>query len=97
MVVDIDHYDENAVFTIDPSSDWEGLPIFFDNVLHRFGMKGIVIFDPAIPVERKNNYWPYTDGRVRDVFIRHPLFTDDFGFTNSTIMVGAVSFIQINS
>lgn len=90
MVFDIDHYDERAVFTVDPSSDWAGTAIFIENVLHRIGMKAVVIFDPAIPVEKKD-YWPYTEGRLRDVFIKHPRVTADFGFTNSTIMVAAVT------
>jgi len=53
-------------------------------------MKTVLILDPAIPIERDSTYWPYFDGRLGDVFIRHPGPTEDFSFTNSTIMVAAV-------
>lgn len=94
MVFDIDHYDELAVFTYDEAKNWTGLPIFI-NYLKTVDIKSVVIFDPAVPIEKKD-YWPYTEGRLRDVFIKHPTFNPDFSFTNSTIMVAAVSIQAIN-
>lgn len=87
-MADIDHFDERADFTIDPN-EWLFLPTYF-SFLHDQGLKTVLILDPAIPIERQN-YWPYTEGRLRDVFIRSPGPTEDFGFTNSTIMVAAVN------
>ena len=48
-VVDIDYMERYKDFTLG-QLDWSGLPAYVDT-LHSWGMKNILIFDPAIEVD----------------------------------------------
>ncbi len=89
QVADIDHYDERKDFTVDPI-DWAGLPEYF-KYLKEVGMRTVMILDPALIVNN-TNYWPYETGKDADVFIKWPGVSPDFADTNSSIMLGYVSF-----
>ena len=92
QVADIDHYDERKDFTVDPIK-WAGLADYFKH-LKSIGMKTVMILDPAIIVNN-TNYWPYETARENNVFIKWPGYNPDYSDTNSSIMLGFVSFTFI--
>ncbi|WAR24895.1 SUIS-like protein [Mya arenaria] len=87
---DIDHMDERKDFTYDTVL-WAGLPDYIQE-LHDGGMHFVIIVDPGI-VSNYSDYWPYTTGVEKDVYILWPnnqTGPADARPENSNIMLGYV-------
>ncbi|MFJ3335588.1 TIM-barrel domain-containing protein [Streptomyces sp. NPDC086766] len=64
--LDIDHYDEHRVFTVDHDR-FPKLPVLAEE-LRRDGIRLVSIVDPAVKAERGNTV--YDSGTAEDVFVR---------------------------
>ncbi|XP_035232993.1 sucrase-isomaltase, intestinal-like [Stegodyphus dumicola] len=72
--LDIDHMEGRRDFTWD-NTTFAGLPEYIQETKEKYGLKWIIILDPAIEV--KANYSPYESGINNNVFIKRPTMWPD--------------------
>ncbi|CAH8458144.1 unnamed protein product [Schistosoma turkestanicum] len=66
---DIDYMDAHKIWSID-TKRFGGMDVFIRDVLHKkYGMKTVLIVDPAVSTKGGTGYRPYEDGMRHGIFI----------------------------
>ncbi|GAA30540.2 lysosomal alpha-glucosidase [Clonorchis sinensis] len=67
--IDIDYMDAYRVWTVDPTK-FGGLPSLIQDTLHsKYGIRNVLIVDPAVSAKDDPTYAPFLDGFKRGIFI----------------------------